>query len=1009
MPSRAEQQANRRTAAERKLVSVMFADIVGSSAMVSGRDPEDADRALRAVLEVLTRAVERYHGTIGQMLGDGVLAIFGAPSALEDHALRACLAAQEIRNAAATGSDFAVRIGIASGEVLAQVIENSVWSDYRTVGECVHLAAKLQQRAEPNTILLSHDTVELVPAGLTVQPAGQLSLAPGSEPYPVFALAGVRARRRTAADHLESAESAPFVGRRRELETLLAAFESASDGVGTVLLLSGEAGIGKSRLVGETMRALRTVAHAQLQWPQAPIRRLGEPDDLERVAASLMRLTGDRDGLCAAAERAGGPLALAAVRDLLGLPAADRIWDGLQAAERLTAAVEGLVATAVALSWEMPILALVEDVHWASPVMRRLLDAFAHALTSAGRILFVATARPESGTGWAPDPDALRLTLEALGTVPTNEFLDRWLGRDPSLADVKALVAAKSQGVPLYLEESLRALETAGAIVGVPGHYRLGTAAGKVELPASIHGLLAARIDSLDADVRHTLLTAAVVGPTFDVALLRRLEPLPDAELSRRLADLEAAAFIRRSRLIPNLEYSFRHGLIQEVAYGTITRRDRRTLHANILEALCERGDHDLPGRMELLAHHAFQAEVWPAAYAYGRTAGRRAELRSKLEEASRHYENALAAVERMPDTRRNILRRIDLSIALPRALLPRGVTGVDGHLTRARDLAQAIGDRIRFARASSLHAAFEWAHGDIDEAIRLSREGLASVDERVDLETRFQLLSRLGGVLAEKGLFSDGCVALEEAGALLADNAQLDRYGLAVAAGVGVYGNLSRALAEMGQADAAVRAGVRAVEVAEESEHPFSKVFASEYFGWALLLLGELERSVPPLENALTLCELTRSRLHKPRILAALGYANAMLGATDKGLALLEQSIAGFGQAGVPHREAQIRIWRAEALLRMGRASDALTEAQHAHNLACRSGRLGYEARASYALAEAAWAAGRYDAAAAHALERADTLARRLSMASLAELCSRGVAKRTSGMAFARASSGAD
>ena len=996
MPSRAEQQAIRRTAAERKLVSVMFADIVGSSAMVSRRDPEDADRALRAVLEVLTRAVQRYDGTIGQVLGDGVLAVFGAPNALEDHALRACLAAQDIRNAAtASASGFAVRIGIASGEVLAQIIGNDVWTDYRTVGECVHLAAKLQQGAEPNTILLSHETVELVPVGLTVQPAGQLRLAPTVEPYPAFSLASVRARRRTAAD-LVTADTGPFVGRQRELETLLAAFESSRDGVGTAVLLSGEAGIGKSRLVSEAMRALRTTPHAQLQWPQAPIRRLGEPDDLERVAASLVPLAGNRDGLGRAAERAGGTLALAAVRDLLGLPVADRVWDGLQAAERLSAAIEGLVATTVALSWETPILALVEDIHWASPVMRRLLDAFARALTGEGRVLFIATARPEGGTVWGPDVDALHLPLEALRAEPTNEFLDRWLGRDPALADIKAVVAAKSQGVPLYLEESLRALETAGAIVGVPGRYRLGGNAGKVELPASIHGLLAARIDSLDSDMRRTLLTAAVIGPTFDVGLLRRLEPLPDAALSQRLADLEAAAFIRRSRLIPNLEYSFRHGLIQEVAYGTITRSDRRTLHANILEALCERRDHDLPGRMELLAHHAFLAEVWPAAYAYGRAAGRRAELRSKLEEASHLYANALGAVERLPTTRRNTLRRIDLSIALPRALLPRGVTGAHMHLNHARELAVGCGDRVRFARASSLHASFEWVHGDLDEAVRLSREGLAAISEDGDPETRIQLLCRLGGVLIEKGGFSEGCAALKQAGDLMDPSRPSQRYGLAVVGPVATHAGMARGLAEMGQADAALRAGERALEAAEESGHALSHVYAGEIIGWSLLLLGETERSLPILENALTRCELTRSRLHRPLILAALGYAQTMQGNADKGLALLDQSFGCFALQGVRHREEQARIWRAEALLRVGRAMDALEEARQACDMAHRAGRLGYEARASYTLAEAAWAAGHYDKAAAQALENAGTLARRLSMASLTRQCTTGFALRT-------------
>lgn len=995
MPHRAERQATRRTAAERKLVSVLFADIVGSSAMVSGRDPEDADRELRRVLAILTQAVERYDGTVGQMLGDGMLAIFGAPNAQEDHALRACLAAQEMRAAAvAEGSGFAMRIGIASGEVLAQIIEHRVWADYRTVGECVHLAAKLQQQAQPNSVLLSHETVELVPVGLTVQPAGILRLSESTDPHPVFSLASVRARRRTAAD-LASGDSGPFVGRERELETLVAAFESACDGVGTTILLSGEAGIGKSRLVSEAMRALNDSGHTLLQWPQSPIRRLGEPDDLELVAASLLPLAGGRDELCRAAAGTG-PLAQAALSDLLGLPVEDRVWDGLQPSERLSAAIEGLAATIVALSERAPVLALVEDAHWATPAVRRLLDHFAQAVNAGGRILLIATSRPENGAGWAPAADVLRMPLEALRPEPVQELLDRWLGRDPTLADIKAVVAAKSHGVPLYIEESLRALETAGAIAGVPGHYRLGRANAKAELPASILGLLAARIDSLHADVRNTLLTAAVIGPTFDVGLLQRLESMQEAELLRHLAELEAAAFIRRSRVMPNLEYSFRHGLIQEVAYGTLTRSDRRTLHAHILEALCERHDHDLPGRIELLAHHAYQAEVWPAAYAYGRAAGRRAELRSKLEEASRNYENALAAIGRMPETRRNTLRRIDLSTMLPRALLPRGVTGVEGYLTSARELAQSVGDRARFARASSQHAAFEWVHGDIDKAIRFTREGLAAIAQTNDRETRAQLLCRQGGALTEKGMLHEARIVLEEAQALMREGPRFGRYGMATLGSVAADCPLARSLAELGMTPQAVALAHKAADFAEESGHGFTKVYTYAYLGWIHLLLGNAEPGVSALETALSLSNLMRSRLHQPQILAGLGYGYVLMGEETRGLQLLDRGITSFQEQRVTFREELARIWRADALLRMGRPDDALEEARYACELARRTGRLGYEARASYTLAEAAWNAGRYDTAAANALKNADLLARRLQMAPLAERCALGFGRRT-------------
>lgn len=983
----------RATTAERKLVTVLFADIVDSSALVTGRDPEDADQILLSILDRLAGTIGRYGGIVAQMLGDGVLGVFGAPAALEDHALRACLTAQDIVGIARADSGFQVRVGVATGEVVAHVIENGLWTDYRTVGESVHLAAKLQQRAAPNSVLICRETAELVPVGLTVEPAAMLELAAGTAPFPAFHLVGVRAARRTAFD-VASAKAGPFVGRRRELETLRAALESAVDGVGTTVVLRGEAGIGKSRLMAELLRGCR---HRLVHWPQAPIRRLGEPEDLEKVAATLSALGGGPDAAADAAERTGGSLAGAAVRELLGLPVSDPVWRGLQPAERLPFAIEGLATATVELAREAPVVLLVEDVHWASPLMVRLLDTLAPLLEPA-RILLLATARPESGRGWTAEAhaDALRLTLDALPSDKTQEFLDRWLGRHPALADLKARVAAKSQGVPLYLEESLRALENAGAIVGAPGDYRPGAAATTIELPASVHGLLAARIDALGVEARRTLLSAAVVGPTFDVGLLRELAPVADATLADRLADLEEAGLITRIRLLPNLEYSFRHALIQEVAYGTLLKAERRALHARIVAALRGRRDHDLPGRMDLLAHHAFKAEDWAAAYAYGRRAGERAVARSRLADASHHYTNAQSALRELAPTRRNRLRSIDLAIASGRVLVPRGVAGDVEQLAYACDQAMALGDRLRFARAVSLRASFEWTYGDVDEAIRLSREGLEAIHAHETPETRIPLLVRLGGILAEKGHFIEGCDALLQALSLIPPDQRLGTYGLAAAASSVTNSQLTRCLAEMGDTAAALRTGDEAIAIAEDSGHAFSKVYANGHFGWALLLLGETERSLPILENALTLCELTRSYLHRPFIMGALGYAHVMAGQTDKGQELLGQSIHAYAHDSPRLWSLQVANWNAEALLRLGHIDAAIAEARRSLGMAQAAGRLGYEARATALYAEALMTARRDNAIVIETLQKAQSLARQLSMRPLRERCSRTLANVT-------------
>ncbi len=990
----------RRTPGERKVVTVLFADIVESSAMVSGRDPEEADQALLAILHILTHSVSRYGGTVAQMLGDGMMAVFGAPTALEDHALRACLAAQDIARAASDSGDFKVRVGISSGEVLAQVVESGVWSDYRTVGETVHAAAKLQQRADPNGVLLSRETRDLVPAGLSVRPAGVLRLAKGAEPLAVFALESVRAIRRTAMDLLSS-DTSLFVGRRSEMAALTEALRQAAAGTGSVVLLSGEAGIGKSRLTGELTRHEEAAGFGVLQWPQFPIRRLGEPDDLEAAAVSLAQLVAGAAGVpaagqgaalvVAAAGRGAGELAGEAVRELLGTPSPCPLWQGLDAAQRVDFAIDGLVAAVLDLAGARPLLILVEDAHWTHGLTTRLLDSLA-AVVEDAPVLVLVTARPDSAAGWTAPDTVRRIAIEPLEAIQIDEFLDHWLGRHPSLADLKARVAAQSQGVPLYLEESLRALESAGVVVGSPGQYQLGDRDDRMLLPATVHGLLAARIDTLPEPARRTLMHAAVIGGAVDLDLLRQIAPVPSAELPAVLARLEQEGYLARSRLLPNLEVTFRHALVQEVAYATLTRRERQPLHGHILRALRRRREEDLPGRTELMAHHAFFAEDWASACVYGRRAGRRAEERCRHADSGRYYGNALKALDHLPETRRNGLRRIDLWIAIPRILLPQGGRGADNLLEKARSLALRLDDRIGHARATSMLASVHWAYGDLDTGIALSRDALRTAESRHQRTTLVQLLIRLGGMLTEKGAFREAADTVGEAIHLVADDRSFGRYGLTLAAIVAARGHLARAQAELGRQPEAVATAVAAFEAAEESGHAFSKVVASLYLGLVHILGGSHEQAIPFLKTAMTLAEAMRAHVYQPWTLGALGYALARTGSMTEGAALLTASREHGRMIGVTRHEAQTLNWLSDVTLMAGDPNGAMRCAEEACRLARESGQEAVEAWGLLALGRAQEAAAR-PAEAARSFASAEALGLRLSMGPLLAQCRRATA----------------
>lgn len=1006
---------------ERKVVTAMFVDIVRSSAIVAGRDPEDADDLLLSILDRVTEAVPRFEGTVTQMLGDGFLATFGAPGAKEDHALRACLAAQDILSATRDEHGkplFQIRIGISSGDAVTHVVTNGLWSDYRAIGECVHMAAKLQQRAASDTAQLSRDTLDLIPVGVTARPMGSLRLSDEVEPMPAFLLDGARAVRRTATDLL-SATDAPYVGREQEVATLFAITDSVEAGAPAQLLLQGDAGIGKSRLVGEFLRDPRSRRWTLLQWPQMPIRRLADPDDLEAVALSLAEQVAGRASeegvgwVCEAAGRRSGSLAGDAVRALFGLPGLDPLWSGLDAAQRLSLGIEGLVGATLELAAPVPshdgaetdgeevvgrpLLVLVEDAHWARPVMVRLLDRLAEALPGSGsRLLLLATRRPpplgpeSREQGWNGRPGGRRMELGMLSPDQVQSFLAHWLGPDWSLVELKAQVATRCQGVPLYLEEVLRTLETANAIEGTPGSYRLIDPLVVDKLPRTLHALLAERMDLMTLERRRLLMNAAVIGNTFDVGLLQALTGLSMPVLSDTLAYLERAGFVLRTRLLPNLEYSFKHALIQEVAYATLTKSDRRALHARVLEALRHRRDADLPNRLDLLAHHAFKAENWPAAHLFGRRAGVRAELRSRLEDASRHYRNALTALDRCPDTPRNRLRRIDGSIALARANLPRGLTDTAHPLEQARQLSLATTDARRYARASSMMAAMEWAHGNIDQAIQYSEQGLGADDGKFDLNTRVQLLGRLGGILAEKGLYAKGCEVLSTAYGLLSARRSHERFGLAVVGEVGICSNLARSYAETGHAAEAIAAATIAVETAEASAHNFSRLFAFEHISLAHLLLGRPGIALKYLETASELCEAINTRLHRAFLIGATAYSHVLCGDLDKGLSLFEKSLAVSRSESANAYIHQVHLWLGETFLLTGKLEEARQQARTVLLSSQSTGRIGYSAKAEALDAEAAFIIDGGSDKSMRALLRAEDNARKLSLSQVADRCAK-------------------
>ena len=586
---------------ERKQVTVLFADLKGSTELIRDLDPEQARAILDPALHAMMEAVHRYEGTVNQVLGDGIMALFGAPLAHEDHAARACYAALAMQDALRRyaeevrrthGLTVQMRVGLNSGEVVVRAIGNDLHMDYSAVGLTTVLAARMEQLATPGSILLTAATLRLVEGLVQVTPLGPVPVKGVDEPVEVFELVGASAIRR----RLQAAVArglTRFVGRQTELAALHQALERAGAGHGQVVALLGEAGVGKSRLVYEVVHSHRTQGWLVLEsasvsygkaTPYFPVldllKRYVQVEDRDDTRTIRARVTGQVLTLDAALQET-----IPALLALLDALPEDSPFRALDPPQRRRRTLDGLKRVLLRESQVQPLLLVFEDLHWIDTETQALLDGLVESLPTA-RLLLLVNYRPEYQHGWGSKTYYTQLRLDPLPPVSAHELLHALLGDDPSLAPLTQLLIARTEGNPFFLEESVRTLVETGVLVGTPGAYRLAQAVPSIQVPATVQAVLAARIDRLPPEEKRLLQTAAVIGMEVPLALLQAIAELPEETLHRGLTHLQAAEFLYETRLFPEHAYTFKHALTHEVAYRSLLQERRRALHAQIVEAL---------------------------------------------------------------------------------------------------------------------------------------------------------------------------------------------------------------------------------------------------------------------------------------------------------------------------------------------------------------------------------------------------------------------------------------
>src|SRR4051794_25095950 len=832
--------------AERRQVTVMFSDLVGSTALSARMDPEDLRELIMAYQTCVADTVRRFGGFVAKYMGDGVLVYFGYPQAHEHDAERAVRAGLELVSAVSnlkTHAALQTRVGIATGlVVVGDLIGAGASQEQAIVGETPNLAARLQGIAEPNSIVIADGTRQLVGDLFELEDLGRQELKGISAPVRAWA-----ARRPASVEGRFEAMHAngltDLVGREEELNLLLRRWSKAKSGEGQVVLLSGEAGIGKSRLTAEVLERLATEPHTRLRYFCSPQHTdsafYPTISQMERAAGfahddTLQAKLDKLDTLLA--KSFTSPQDLALLAEMLSLTNDGR-YPTLELApqQRRQRTLEALTTQIEALAQRSPVLMIFEDAHWADPTS---VEAFSRAVDRmrALSVMLVVTYRPEFEAPWIGQPHVTALTINRLGQREIAAMIDGVTGDNPLLASIKQDIVERTDGIPLFVEEMTKAvLEASGqedakrAVTSIP--------APSLAVPASLHASLMARLDRLGS-AKEVAQIGAVIGREFSHALLAEVARKPDAELGSALDRLVAAGLLFRQGMPQHARYLFKHALVQDAAYGTLLREPRRALHARIANTLEGKFPELAASQPQLVAHHCTEAGLIEKAAGLWGHAGQRSLARSALLEGAAQLTRALNQISTLPTT--PVLRReqINFQVALANAMMhTKGYAAAEtkASVDRARafiERAEAVGEAPEdpLLLFSVLYGS--WAGSFVgfnaDICCALAGQFLALADKRGETATRMighRLMGSsllLAGEIAEAKLHYDRGIALYNP----AQHRPLAmRFGQDVE--VSILSFRSLALWLLGYPETALADTGRALSVARASGHAATLMFA--------------------------------------------------------------------------------------------------------------------------------------------------------------------------------------
>ncbi len=940
---------------ERKQVTVMFCDAEGFSLLSEKLGPEKVYSIMDEVFEILIHKVHEYGGTVNKMTGDGVMALFGAPIALEDATQRAIRSALAIQREISRFSErtkaesgmllIRMRIGIHTGPVVVGSLGNDLRVEFTAVGDTVNLASRMEGIAEPGTVYITRDTFKLTEGLFRFEALGEVQVKGKEAPVKAYRVIAPSTRR-TRFDVSAERGLTPFLGRERELELLLDGLERANSGRGQAFSIMGEAGVGKSRLLYEFRKA---VANEDVTFLEGrclsystnvayhPIIDLlqstfdiqeGDTDDriTEKVKRGLKELGVDE------ATTLPFILELLSVKDS-GIEALE-----LSPEARKDKTLEALRITVLKGSEMRPLIMAVEDLHWvdrsSEDALKYLLDAI-----SGAQVLLIFTYRPEFVHTWGAKSYHNQVNLNRLSNRETLAMAAHILGSEVIGGDLEELILQKTEGIPFFVEEFLKSLKDLEMIEWRDSGYYLAKDIQEVAIPSTIQDVIMARVDALSEGAKNVLQTGSAIGREFSCELIKRVTGVPQPEITSHLSALRDSELLYERGIFPQATYIFRHSLTQEVAYGSLLEKRKQEIHGRVAVAIEELYPERIVELYEMLAYHYSRSENLEKAYQYLKLSGDKATLSYSYPEAIWFYREAINVLSKLPETDENKRRGIQVRLSMGEVMHFVADRGEALHIMHEGErLAKDLGDEKSLARVYSHIGMHHLMQGDGMLGLKYSESAFQEGEKTGDVELLTPLGWNLSSSYVETGDFYKVVEVVPKVIDLLEKTQrECEYFGTPYNTYSPICANCGYAMGMLGRFEEGIALCEKGLRPALELNAPISLGWVEFMYGWLFIAKGDGASTLQHLQKSIPYMEETAFIPLLGHAWAGLGWGYYFLGELDKALEYMEKGFQIQSDGGLTHQLSRYRYSMSTVHLDLGNLEQAQSwmegAAEVAHN----------------------------------------------------------------------------